>query len=158
MANHSRKHFSLCPPQDPATTGSGTYLSWFKARAVKVETTAPRPPVIVHQGFWIRSPMKMMSPLRGLLTNITWAAPLRTQSVNWMLRGLSERQRQSHQQGPACASLLDHWLARQPRQTGMHGARTLPLLRPGTQPKSLSGEAISPQWVLVFAIQTEAPC
>jgi hypothetical protein len=40
-------------------------------RAVKVETTVPRAPAIVHQGFWIRSPMKMMSPLRGLLTNIT---------------------------------------------------------------------------------------
>lgn len=49
----------------------GTYLSWLKARAAKVETTVPSAPVIVHQGFWIRSPMKMMSPLRGLLTNTT---------------------------------------------------------------------------------------
>lgn len=48
-----------------------TYLSWLKARAAKVEATVPSAPAIVHQGFWIRSPMKMMNPLRGLLTKIT---------------------------------------------------------------------------------------
>ena len=102
---------------NPRPAYRGTHLSWLKMRAVKVDTTVPRPPVIIHQGFWIRSPMKMMSPLRGLLANITWAAPLRTQSVNWKARGLSERDRQSHQQGCACASPPDHWLAWQAKQT-----------------------------------------
>lgn len=94
-----------------------TYLSWLKARAAKVEATVPSVPVIVHQGFWIRSPMKMRSPLRGLLTNITWAAPRRTQSMNCRTRGLSARDRQSHQQG--IASAFDHWLAQKLRCTGM---------------------------------------
>lgn len=60
LAGHSSNCFStflLRGNQDPHR--EELTLSWLKMRAVKVDTTVPRPPVIVHQGFWIRSPMKM---------------------------------------------------------------------------------------------------
>lgn len=75
--------------------------------------------------------------------------------MNWRARGLSERDSQGHQQGLVNASLLDHWLAWQPRQTGMHEPGYFPSLSLAPSP-SLSGPAISLEWVLVFAIWTEA--
>jgi hypothetical protein len=40
-------------------------------RAVRVDTMIPRQPEMAHQGFWMKRPMIMRMPLRGLFTNIT---------------------------------------------------------------------------------------
>lgn len=72
-----------------AWTWGTTYLSWPRARAVNVDTVVPVQPVSRHQGLWMKSPTKIMSPLRGLLTNITWEVPRKIQSTSWTIRGLS---------------------------------------------------------------------
>lgn len=66
-----------------------TYLSWLRTSAVSVDTVVPVQPVSIHQGLWMKSPTKMISPLRGLLTNITWEVPRKIQSTSWTIRGLS---------------------------------------------------------------------
>lgn len=68
----------------------GTYLSWLRMRAVKVDTTVPKQPDTAHQGFWTKRPRTMRMPLRGLFTNITCDVPRRTQSRNWNTGDLSE--------------------------------------------------------------------
>lgn len=66
-----------------------TYLSWLRASAVNVDTVIPVQPVSIHHGVWMKIPTKMISPLRGLLTNITWEVPRKIQSTSWTIRGLS---------------------------------------------------------------------
>ena len=68
----------------------GTYLSWLRMRAVKVDTTVPKQPDTAHQGFWTKRPRTMRMPLTGLFTNITCDVPRRTQSRNWNTGDLSE--------------------------------------------------------------------
>lgn len=70
-------------------TGGATYLSWLRASAVNVDTVVPVQPVSIHQGLWMKSPTKMISPLRGLLTNITWEVPRKIQSTSWTIKGFS---------------------------------------------------------------------
>jgi len=74
-----------------AWTRGTTYLSWLRASAVNVDTIIPVQPVSVHQGLWTKIPTKMISPLRGLLTNNTWEVPRKSQSTSWTIRGLSGR-------------------------------------------------------------------
>lgn len=68
----------------------GTYLSWLRMRAVKVDATMPTQPEMAHQGFCTKRPRAMRRPLRGLFTNITWDMPRSTQSRNWNTGDLSE--------------------------------------------------------------------
>lgn len=72
-----------------ARTQGTTYLSWLRANAVNVDTVVPVQPVSIHHGLWMKRPTKMISPLKGLLTNITWEVPRKIQSTNWTIRGLS---------------------------------------------------------------------
>lgn len=59
------------------------YLFWPRMRAEIVANKVPTKPLSAHHRFCRISPAKMISPLRGLFTNITWAAPLNTQSRIW---------------------------------------------------------------------------
>lgn len=68
----------------------GTYLSWLRMRAVKVDAIMPTQPEMAHQGFCTKRPRAMRRPLRGLFTNITWDRPRSTQSRNWNTGDLSE--------------------------------------------------------------------
>lgn len=83
---HGKRPLASC--LDPGSPG--TYLSWLRMRAVKVDTTVPKQPEMAHQGFWTKRPRTMRMPLRGLFTNITCDVPRRTQSRNWNTGDLSK--------------------------------------------------------------------
>ena len=54
-----------------------------------VAKSVPTKPLRAHQRFCRISPAKITRPLRGLLTNMTWAAPRRTQSSSWSRKNCS---------------------------------------------------------------------
>lgn len=84
------RRISLWPHADPGALG--TYLSWLRMRAVRVDITFPRQPEMAHQGFCTKRPRMMSMPLRGLFTNITWDVPRSTQSRNWKTGDLSGKE------------------------------------------------------------------
>lgn len=51
-----------------------------------VDTTVPSRLFRAHQGSCRKRPVVMRSPLRGLLTNMTWATPLKIQSSSWITK------------------------------------------------------------------------